>query len=207
MIRTMIVEDQTMLRDSLVMAVNARSDMEVVAALSDAALAPDEVARVRPDVVLMDVCTENDSSGIAATRIIKGGDPEVRVIVMTGMPDITFVEQAREAGADSFVYKNLGTEDLLAVIRSTMDGYSVFPSTHAGEPWDVGLTSEEVKILRLICESKSRREVAEELYLSESTVKRRIAEILAKTGFDSILKLAVHAVSHGYIVPRIKDDH
>lgn len=64
------------------------------------------------------------------------------------------------------------------------------------------MTPTEINILRLVCEAKSRKEVAAELYMSESTVKRYISEILAKTGYDSILRLAVHAVSQGLIIPR-----
>ena len=66
------------------------------------------------------------------------------------------------------------------------------------------LDDEEIQILRLVCENKSRKEIANELFLSEGTVKRRISGILAKTGYDSIMKLAVHAVSDGYIVPKLK---
>ena len=61
----------------------------------------------------------------------------------------------------------------------------------------------EISILRLVCEAKTRKEIAAELYLSEGTVKRHISEILAKTGYDSILRLAVHAVSQGLIVPKM----
>lgn len=67
------------------------------------------------------------------------------------------------------------------------------------------LNDEEIAILRLVCETKTRKEIAEELYLSEGTVKRHISEMLAKTGYDSILKLAVHAVSSGYIVPSLNE--
>ncbi len=200
----MIVEDQTMLRDSLAMAVDAQADMCVVALAADARDALGLARRHDPDLVLMDVCTDNDSSGIAATREIKQALPRVRVVIMTGMPDITFVRQAREAGADSFVYKNVGTAELLSVIRSTMDGYVTFPRAKKNVLEEAGLSEEEVAILRLVCEAKSRREIAAELYLSEGTVKRRISEILAKTGHDSIMKLAVEAVSRGYIVPSLK---
>ena len=206
MIRIMIVEDQAMLRDSLTMAVDAQPDMEVVSVLADAADVTDVVERTRPDCILMDVCTDNDSSGIVAARHVKGRWPRVRVVIMTGMPDITFVRQTREAGADSFVYKNVGTKDLLAVIRSTMDGYSTFPIPKEADLAAGGLTDDEIEVLRRVCEAKSRKEIAAELFLSEGTVKRRISEILVKTGYDSIMKLAVDAVAKGYIVPRLKSE-
>ena len=127
MIKIVIVEDQTMLRDSLAQTIAAQPDMEVVASLADAAFALDEVEKTGATCALLDVCTENDSSGIVAARRIKESHPEVRVVIMTGMPEITFIEQARAAHVDSFVYKNVGTNDLLGIIRSTMEGYSTFP--------------------------------------------------------------------------------
>ena len=198
MIRIVLVEDQAMLRDSLACTINAQQDMEVVASLANAADALEATRRTGATCALLDVCTENDSSGIVAARLIKEELPDVRVVVMTGLPEITFVE----AGVDSFVYKNVGTSELLGIIRSTMEGYSTFPLAKRGIiPDGVDLTPVEIDILRLVCESKTRKEIAQELYLSEGTVKRHISEILAKTGYDNILRLAVHAVSNGLIVP------
>ena len=193
MIRIILVEDQAMLRESLSLAINSQDDMQTVAALSNAGEALDAANEHHPDLMLMDVCTEDDASGIAAAAQIK-----------RYLPEITFIEQARAAGADSFVYKNVSTSELIAIIRSTMEGYSTFPAAQLGDETLESLDDEEIRILRLVCENKSRREIADELYLSEGTVKRRISTILAKTGYDSIMKLAVHAVSDGYIVPNLK---
>lgn len=205
--RVAIVEDQTILRESLSTAISAEKDMEVVWEGADAAEAIDPIVELHPDIVLMDVCTEHDTSGIVAAKAIKQCNPAIRVVVMTGMPEVTFVQQARKAGVESFIYKNVSTKELLSVMRSTADGYSTFPGKSSADQ-DICsvLTDEEIAILRLVCETKSRREIASQLYLSEGTVKRRISEILAKTGYDNILKLAVHAVADGYIVPRMKDD-
>lgn len=204
MIRIILVEDQAMLRESLALAIDAQDDMQTVATLSKATDALDATKAHEPELVLMDVCTEDDASGIAAAAQIKHELPDTRVVVMTGIPEITFIEQARAAGADSFVYKNVSTAELLSIIRSTMEGYSTFPAAQLGDETLETLDAEEIHILRLVCENKSRREIADELYLSEGTVKRRISTILAKTGYDSIMKLAVHAVSDGYIVPNLK---
>lgn len=204
MIRIVLVEDQVMLRESLAIAIDAQEDMQIVATLASAAEALDAAKANNPDLMLMDVCTEDDASGIAAAALIKREMPDVRVVVMTGVPEITFIEQAHAARADSFVYKNVSTSELLSIIRSTMEGYSTFPAAQLGDAALEELDDEEIKILRLVCENKSRREIANELFLSEGTVKRRISGILAKTGYDSVMKLAVHAVSDGYIVPKLK---
>ena len=128
MIDMVIAEDQAMLRDSLACAIDMQDDMHVVAAIADAAGALSAVEKHHANLALLDVCTENDSSGIVAAAAIKEAHPDVRVVIMTGMPEITFVEQARAAGVDSFVYKNVGTAELIAVIRSTMEGYSTAPN-------------------------------------------------------------------------------
>lgn len=202
MIKLAIVEDQAMLRESLACAIGAQSDIDVVASLGDAALALEAVETSGATCALLDVCTENDSSGIVAARKIKAARPDVKVIIMTGMPEITFIEQARNAGVDSFVYKNVGTAELIAVIRSTMEGYSTFPRPQSNAlSGAAALTQTEIDVLRLVCETKTRKEIAQELYLSEGTVKRHISEILAKTGYDNILRLAVHAVASGLIIP------
>lgn len=204
MARVLVVEDQAMLRESLCATINAQPDMEVVGSLSDASLSIEAARKSSPDVILMDVCTEHDQSGIVAAAKIKEENPQVKIVIMTGMPEITFVQQAKDAGVDSFMYKNVGTSELLAIIRSTMDGYSTFPHAQVGTfGGTAALTDIEIDILRLVCETKSRKEIAAELYLSEGTVKRHISDILAKTGYSNILKLAVHAVSNGYIVPRM----
>lgn len=204
-IRVVVVEDQTMLRDSLVAAINRELDMEVVASLADAADVLDLDAGREIDVALLDVCTENNSSGIIAARKLREARPQVKTVIMTGMSDVTFVRQAREAGVDSFIYKNVRTDDLLSVIRSTVEGYSTFPSSRKGDASEVELLDElELKILYLTCQTKSRREIAAALYMSEGTVKRRISEMLAKTGYDNLLKLAVRAVSSGSIAVNVE---
>lgn len=127
MIRILIVEDQAILRESLARSVGDQPDMTVVVAIADASDALDVALKEHPDMILMDVCTEHDSNGIVAAARIKEQLPECRVIIMTGMPEITFVDQAREAGVDSFVYKNVGIDELFAVMRSTLAGYCTFP--------------------------------------------------------------------------------
>ncbi len=202
MINIVIVEDQAILRESLSCTLNLQEDMQVVCALADATEALAAVVGRNADLALLDVCAQNGSSGIAAAKRIREERPETKIVIMTGMPEITFIEQAKAAGADSFVYKNVGTEELLGIIRSTANGYSTFPSTKQSILSGAAALGEtEIAILRLVCEAKTRKEIAAELYLSEGTVKRHISEILAKTGYDSILRLAVHAVSQGLIVP------
>ena len=203
MIRIVLAEDQAILRESLACTINLQEDMTVVKAVPNAAAAFEALLKIDADLALLDVCDEHGSTGITVAKQILATNPDIKVVIMTGLPEISFIKEAKAAGAHSFVYKNVGTEELLGVLRSTMKGYVTFPNEPSGvASYAEMLTPTEIDILRLVCEAKTRKEVAAELYMSESSVKRYISEILAKTGYDSILRLAVHAVSQGLIVPR-----
>lgn len=203
--RLPIVEDEVILRDSLAKSLGKERDVEAVFTLADAFDVVDVVAAKDIDIILMDVCTENDSSGLVAAQKVKEAYPDVRIVIMTGMPEVSFVKQAREVGAESFIYKNVSLSYLASVLRSTLDGYSTYPNKSQAPYASVPEFEEgELAIIRLVCEGKQRSEIARELHLSDGTVKRRITEILAKTGYDSILKLAIHMVTKGYIAPNMK---
>jgi DNA-binding NarL/FixJ family response regulator len=202
MIRILIVEDQVIMRDSLANLINGQEDMQVVGSIGNAAAAMDICRSKTPDLVLMDVRTENNENGIAAAAEIHALYPAIKIIIMTGMPEITYMESARRAGVESFLYKNITSETMLATIRSTMDGYGTYPREAPSVlPGHLSFTDTEIAILRLVCEAKSRKEIARELAMSEGSVKAVITDILNKTGYDSIIKFAVFAMSKGFIMP------
>ena len=205
MTRITIVEDQTILLDSLASAIAAEDDFTVVDKLSDAAAIHASV-RIHPvDLVLMDVVTEN-SSGLSESAKLKQDHPNLKVVIFTAMPDAAFVQEAHEAGVDSFVYKNISTPDLLAVLRSTMQGNTSFPGTTALPSFGANeLNQREMQVLRLVCAGYARREIAKKMYLSENTIKSYISQLLAKSGFSSVARLALWAVSSGYIVVQDND--
>lgn len=204
MIRILIVEDQTILRDALCANLRAFDEFEVVGGISNSDIALHTCHKLKPDLVLMDICTENNSSGLEATKAIKKELPHIRVVIMTAMPEITFIDRAKEAKADSFIYKNISLNSLVSCIKNTIDGYSIYPTSSLPKlSNNAELTPKELEILRLICEAKSRKEIAQELYFSEGTIKAYISTILQKTGYDSISKLAIFALSHGYINSKI----
>jgi len=206
-IEVMIVEDQTMVRDAIKGALSKTDDLRVTSSLADAALALLYYERTRPGVVLMDVCTENDSSGLDAAEQIKRKHPDAKIVMMTGLPELTFVERARAAGADSFIYKDSPLEELERVIRETAAGGHLYPRPQAGaDALNFGeLTKREREVLRLICDGLSRQEIADALCITINSVKTHFANILSKTGYESVTKLAIYAVSHGLINTLVKD--
>ena len=201
MIKILVVEDQTMLRESLKTLISGQSDMEAVGLTDDASKAPELCRKLKPDLVLMDVVTKNYSNGITFASVIRRRMPDIKIVIMTALPEITFADEARKAGAHSFMDKEMGNEHLLSVIRNTMRGYSIF-SLRADRPhFAAEFTGKEISVLRLVCQGKSRSEVAAELGMSEVRLKPIITSILDKSGFDNIMKFAVYAVGEGFIVP------
>jgi DNA-binding NarL/FixJ family response regulator len=201
MIKILIVEDQTMLRESLEQVIGLQNDMEVAGTTDDAAKTPELCRQLQPDLVLMDVVTKNNSSGIAYTAQIRKEFPDIKIVVMTALPEITFIEEARKAGAHSFVYKDMGNDHLFHVIRNTMKGYGIYSDRSDSLPFTARFTENEIAVIRLICQGMERDEMAAKLGVSESMIRRHITSILDKTGFDSISKFAIYAVSEGLIVP------
>jgi len=201
MIKVLIVEDQTLLSDMLKDVISAQEDMELAGTTDDAALAPELCRKLKPDLVLMDVITKNNSNGIIYAAQIRNELPDIKIVVMTGLPEITFAEEARKAGVHSFINKDRGKEHLLYVIHNTMQGNGVYPGPADSQPFNAQFNDKEIAVIRLVCQGKTRGKIAEELAMSEAVVKRIISGILDKTYFDSIMKFAVYAVSRGLIVP------
>ena len=105
MIRILLVDDQKILLDGLARLLEPYEDLEVVGQLPFSEMVETACGRLKPHVVLMDICMEGKTSGIECTRKIKKHFPQIKVIIMTGFQDVHFVELAQEAGADSFIYK------------------------------------------------------------------------------------------------------
>ena len=201
MIKILIVEDQILLRDALEHLINKQQGMEVIGVASDASKAMELCKELKPDLILMDVVTENDANGIVWAGKIRNELPDIKIVIMTAVPDITFINEARKAGAHSYIYKNSGNEHLFYVIRNTMNGIGIYPGPGEASPFAAQFTEKETAVVRLVCQGKTRGEIVKELGISESTLKPIITSILDKTGFDSIAKFAIYAVGRGLIVP------
>ena len=203
MIKICIVDDHESVRDSYKTAIEENDGYVVTGSLPGAFLADVWCRRNSPDLVLMDVCTEDGESGLEAARRIKESMPRIKVIVMTGFDEISYVSRAKEAGADGFVYKAVSFDDLKRVIDDVLNGKKVFPEPRSitMPSGEAPLTDRETQVLRLLCMNYSRAEIADKLSVSEHTVKRHIQNMLDKTGFGSVVSLAVYMVSNGWINP------
>lgn len=203
MISIGIVDDHQSIREAYKKAIEESEEFCVIGSLSCADLADLWCRKFHPDIILMDICTEKGSSGLEATGRIKKNCPKTKVIVMTGFEEVSYISKAKQAGADAFIYKSRSFDYLLSLMHRVLKGEQVFPSPPKipvlrGEG---PITEREMEILRLLCNNYSRQEIAEILYISESTVKRHLRNMMEKTGMKSSVSLAVYIVSGGWINP------
>lgn len=206
MIKILVVEDQILVRDALVRTLTESGKYEITHAIADASLTTKYIHDTMPDLVLMDISTKDHKSGIEATREIKLLYPDLKVILMTGLPEVSFIDKARKAGADSFVYKDISMQELFEAIEATLDGRRIYPheSVQDSFPDYFDLTEREREILVLVCEGMTRQEISDFFQVTENTVKTHLGNLLSKTGFTSISKLAIFTVTSGFINPKIK---
>ncbi len=201
MIRVFIVDDHKSVLDAFSNIIASEEDMEFVGSSS----ATDDVIalckELKPDVVLSDISIEHNSSGIVLAEKIKLELGHIKVILMSGFDEISYIPGAKKAGADAFLSKSKPIHYFVDVIRAVMNGEKVFPEnvkipTANGEP---PLTQRELEILRLLCQSYSRAEIADEMGIAQGTVKRHIENMLMKSGCKSTVELVVYVVGNGWI--------
>ena len=199
MINVLIVEDQRMMRETMENYIKQKEGYRLAGSLAGASLAEKFCAANPVDLVLMDVCTENDESGFEATKVLKAQFPKVKVIIVTSMLDGSYLNRAREVGADSIWFKDVSREELMTVVERTMGGESVYPDK-APKVMIGNASSYEVKVLRVLVEGMTYKEMAQALNISVETVKSQVGSMLQKTGFTSKTKLAAMVMSKRLIV-------
>lgn len=213
-IRVVIVDDHEVVRLGLKTLLNRVADLEVVGEAGSAAEAEQVVADTQPDVVIMDIRMPG-GSGIEACRVIRSRWPAVRVIMLTSYSDDEAVIGSVMAGASGYVLKQIGTQELVNAIRRVHNGESLLDPTVTGKilervrsgtsaegdgppiPGGESLTDQEQKILVLIAQGKTNREIANQMYLSEKTVRNYVSNILGKLQLHNRAAAAAWAVRHG----------
>lgn len=200
-IKVLLVEDQDLLLDGMSLSLEATGEIEIIGKFKDIANYFTFEDKNKIDVILTDVCTANNHNSIDYVKKIKEENSNVKIVLMTSVMEINFIDRAKNVGADSFVYKTIPTKELITVIRNVMNGYSTFPLSKKEEiSFLKDLTDNELNIIRLYCQGNNRKEIASKLNFSESTIKNNITLILEKTGFASMSKFAIWLMQNGFIV-------
>ena len=203
MINVLIVEDLDLVLEMLSEAVADSERYAVVNTTKNADVAPALCSLGNVDLVLMDVLTEFEASGLDAAREIKRAHPEIKIIIITSIPEASWIEQARRIGVESFWYKR-SSKELLAVMDRTMEGESIYPDTtpevRIGNASSLDFSAREIEVLRELTTGASNKEIGEALVISEETVRFHIKRILLKTGFQNRTELAVEARKTGFVM-------
>src|SRR5829696_4465670 len=196
-LRVLVVDDHEVVRQGLAALLDRREGFQVVAEAGTVAESLDQARRHQPDIVVMDVRLP-DGSGIEACREIRAEMPATRVVMLTSYPDEEAVLSAIVAGASGYLLKQIRSRDLVAALEAVGRGESLLDPAvtervlqrvrqiASGELHDElsGLTPQERKILLLVAEGKTNKEIAGEVFLSDKTVKNYVSSILAKLNLE-----------------------
>ena len=195
--RVMIVDDQAISRHYFELTLRDSKRYEVVFSVESAFAADIYLLKEQVELVLMDVLMNDGSNGLDAASAIKKNNPDVKIVVVTSMPESSWMQRAREIGVESFWYKESDQMELLEVLDRTVAGESVYPESappaQLGKVTRNSFTDREIEVLRELADGKSNSEIANLLWLSENTVKSHVRTLLQKTGFANRTELAVHA--------------
>lgn len=210
-VRVVIADDQRMVREGLQLMLSMVGDIEVVALAADGDEAVAAVAERDPDVVLMDLRMPR-RDGVSATRLVRERHPRTQIVVLTTFADDTEVFDALRAGARGYLTKDASTEEVSRAIRRVAEGHAdldpgvqkrlleLLPR-HQSTPAVPSdrLTDREVEVLRLIGVGLSNTEIAEQLHVSESTVKTHINHVFAKIEVRDRAQAVTYAFRTGIV--------
>ncbi len=206
----MIVDDHEVVRLGLKGLLNRNPGFTVVAEAGSVQEAVEQAALAKPDLVIMDVRLP-DGSGVEACRRILEKHPEMKVIMLTSFPDDDVVIEAILAGASGFVLKEIKGNSLVEAVEKVARGQSLLDPTITGnvlqymkkredggsERLEDLLTSRELKVLSLVAEGKTNREIGDELYLSERTVRNHLSRVLHKLNVSNRAQAAAFYATRG----------
>jgi two-component system response regulator DevR len=208
-LRILLVDDHEVVRDGVKALLQATDDIIVTAEASSVREAVDEADRARPDVVVMDVRLA-DGSGIEATREIRARHPKTAVIMLTSFADDEALFASIMAGASGYVLKQVKGGELVRAIRTVGKGESLLDPAVTSAVLDrlrrgkhllkdeklARLSPQEERILSLVADGKTNREIGEELHLAEKTVKNYVSSILSKLEVARRAEAAAYLARH-----------
>ena len=207
-IRVLVADDHAIVRKGIRALLATEPDIEVVGEAENGREAVTEVEKLRPDVILMDLVMP-EVDGIEAIRRITARQPEARILVLTSFAADDKVFPAIKAGALGYLLKDSGPEELVQAIHQVYRGESSLHPTIARKllqelsrpserpPTPEPLTEREVEVLRLVARGQSNQEIADQLVISEATVRTHVSNILGKLHLASRTQAALYALREG----------
>ncbi|MCQ2540076.1 MAG: response regulator transcription factor [Acetatifactor sp.] len=208
MIRVLIVDDSRQSQFFLKTMLAQSTECTIVDTIASAANAELYCLGNRIDLILMDICTADNASGLAAAEKIKKNYPGVKIVMVTSMPEYSFIGQAKCAGCEGFWYKEYGDTELLDVVQRVMSGEKCYPEEAPVIP--VGLANSkdfsdrEYEIVRMLADGLNRQEIADKLGISARTVRFYIEELKTKTGHEDTMKMVAAFVEQKLIINNLQ---
>jgi len=210
-IRIFLVDDHPVVREGLRSLLASFHDFSVVGEADDAFAIASQVEATRPDVLLLDIRLGN-ASGIEAARQLRRNQPSVKIIILTTYDDAEYLQQALAADVHGYLLKSASHEQLAEAIRAVHRGERLLSPPLLGKVMEEfgrlardksrhesGLSDQELQVLRGIAAGATNREIAEQLFWSEVTVKRKIQDIIEKLGVANRSQAIAEAIRHGWI--------
>jgi two-component system, NarL family, response regulator DevR len=207
--RIVLVDDHEVVRLGIKALLERHPHFEVVGEAGTAKEAIEQVERLLPDVVLMDIRLPG-ASGIDATEEITNNFPEIKVIMLTSYAEDDMLFSAIRAGASGYVLKQIGADDLIKAIEAVGRGEALLDTAVTQRVFQevrravkeeeasafVNLSTQEKHVLLLVSEGRTNREIAKSLFLGEGTVRNYVSSILSKLGVSNRAEAAAYAVEH-----------
>lgn len=210
MYQVLIVEDQEMTRRFFELIIRNSENYDCAGSLANAAMAAMFCEKTHVDLILMDVMTAFRNSGLEAAEAIKKKMPGIKIIIVTSMPEFSWLQRAKEIGVDSFWYKDAGEDALISLMDRTMAGEHIYPDRtpeiFLGAASSREFSERELETLKEVISGDSNTEIAERMHVSVSTVKAHIQSLMEKTGLHSRAALAVEAAACGIVVRTSEHD-
>lgn len=202
--KVVIAEDFRMIREIFESTVERAEGYTLAASFPTAIQALRYVESNGADLVLMDVLIPGSMSGLGAAEKIKAIKPDVKIIVVTSMPELSYERKAREIGVEGFWQKEVQEQPIQEIMDRVMAGETVYPSEQVevpiGNAMSTEFTEREADVLKELVTGASNKEIAGKLNMGESTVKMHITNMLQKSGYHSRLELALMARHYGIAI-------
>jgi DNA-binding NarL/FixJ family response regulator len=210
MMRIVLAEDHSTVREGIKMLVNAQTDMEVVGEAGDGAAAIKTVREKNPDVLVMDISMP-EMNGLKATRKLKAEFPQIKILTLTSHSDDSFLEQLIAAGASGYVLKQSAPAELVNAIRTVGGGNAYLDSSLTGKVMggfagrgirgdrQSDVSTRESEVLRLIALGYSNKEIASQLDLSVKTVEAHKANAMRKMNMRGRIDIVRYAILQGWL--------
>ncbi|MDJ0648047.1 MAG: response regulator transcription factor [Xenococcaceae cyanobacterium MO_188.B19] len=207
MIKVLLVDDQSIVREGLASLLETKPDIQVIGEAENGKVAVMRSLELKPDVVLMDIRMPI-MDGVAAIKALSQQAPQIKVLVLTTFDDDEYVTQAMAHGAKGYLLKDTPSEELAQAIRSIHKGYTQLgpglweKANSTGNtrvntsPEIAALTTREQEVLQLIAKGYNNREIAEKLYITERTVKNHVNSILRQLNLRDRTQAAIFVYNH-----------